>query len=432
MSRNYYLDDDVICSLDEQKTIIEWTKKNYHLFKKNGFNRYNCLMSNFDHIPQCVWNIKNKIISRENLYNYQQEPLYKDSLGYMFDDSQLHVHIDPNVGNLIHTRFNVYVKLPSEGGYPIYNGKVLRLKERTYLCCRAGLEPHFCQKVKGDRIILSYGFLMPIDVINKINYYYQYDIGYTIQKKFLHYFISNFDNNFLTKYKTYFDNYKITLCETNLDLTSLKQLNNASLIVNLNPINYQELIKEFKYFNFKYSVKGISTKLIDMCKLSDIDKTNSIDNGSNFYIFENLLDEPEKINIIKKYFKYPLDLTNIRVNRFYYGNKYTGTHLHSHSPALNYLFDGIKLWLIVEFSKENFSYLKLNNYIYDVDLLEKKNQNILDWFLLNAIKIKNDIIDSLLIIQKKNEIIYIPDNCFHAVINLTNVSGMTISWNKLE
>lgn len=422
MLRNYYFDDDVICSIEEQKHIIEWTKNNYHLFKKNGHNRYNCLISNFNDIPQCVWSIKNKIMFKENLYNYQQEPHYKDSLGYMFDNSQLHVHTDPNVGNLIHTRFNVYVKLPTLGGYPIYNGKVLRLKERTYLCCRAGLEPHFCQKVKGERIILSYGFLMPFNDICKINYYYQCNLNYSVQKKFLYYFILNFNANFILNYNDYFDNNKINTIEINADKLLINKLQNISIINNLQDLNYHDLIKEFKKFDFKYSLDGISTKLIDTCKISDIQE------NSNFYIFENLLNEPDKLNIVKKFFKYPCDLKNLRINRFYYGNKHTGTHLHYHSPALNYLFKGVKLWLIVEFNKENFSYLKLNNHMYNIDLLKKKNINILDWFLLNAVKIKNDIIDSFLIIQKKNEIIYIPDNCFHAVINLTDVLGFTVSW----
>jgi hypothetical protein len=86
----------------------------------------------------------------------------------------LHEHTDPNEGELIHTRFNVYVQIPEIGGYPIYNNILCKLKERTYICCRAGIDKHYCEKVIGnrERIVLSYGFLLPYDRIKNINYEY--------------------------------------------------------------------------------------------------------------------------------------------------------------------------------------------------------------------------------------------------------------------
>jgi hypothetical protein len=93
----------------------------------------------------------------------------------MFDGAQLHEHTDPNQGDLIHTRFNVYVQLPEEGGYPVYAGKTLKLKERTYICCKSGLDLHYCEKCIGkrERVVLSYGFLLPNDRIKNI--FYEYD-----------------------------------------------------------------------------------------------------------------------------------------------------------------------------------------------------------------------------------------------------------------
>ena len=98
----------------------------------------------------------------------------EDSIGYMIDGGKLHKHTDPNVNNLVHTRFNVYVQLPNEGGYPIYSNNLYKLKERRYICCRAGIDYHECQLVKGDRarIVLSFGFLLPVDRVIKIIYDY--------------------------------------------------------------------------------------------------------------------------------------------------------------------------------------------------------------------------------------------------------------------
>ncbi len=96
----------------------------------------------------------------------------------MLNGGQLHKHIDDFDNdydkNLIHTRFNVYVQIPIKGGYPIYNNKLLKLKERTYICCRSGIDEHYCEKVEGDRerVVLSYGFLLPYDRIKNIIYEY--------------------------------------------------------------------------------------------------------------------------------------------------------------------------------------------------------------------------------------------------------------------
>jgi len=345
----------------------------------------------------------------------------------MFDGAQLHSHVDPNVDNLIHTRFNVYIKIPDEGGYPVYNGKVYRLKERTYLCCRAGIEPHYCQKVKGDRIIISYGFLIPYNEISNINYIYQLDIKYILKKKIMEYIIKNthLKSNIIDIYYNFFDNCKIITQKiekfSNLNINLLTNIIN--IIKNDEKINSNDLTNELKKYDFLYSLNGISTKLIRKCKLF-----NST-NDENIYIFEDIKDKNDKINTVKKYLTYPCDIPDIRVNRFYYGNKNTGTHLHNHSPALNYLFSGIKLWLIIEYEKTNLCYLKLNNYFYDINYAKKNNIDILNWFIDNCIKIKNDIDNSYIIIQKSNEIIYIPNNYFHAVLNLSSTCGITISWN---
>jgi hypothetical protein len=170
----YTANDDYIMSEDEQKIIIEWLRKNYLKLNENGFKRYMKNMHKIPDIPNCVWDIKQRIVEKENLQNAIEEPEFSDSIGYMMNGGQLHKHTDPNRYGLIHTRFNVYVQIPEKGGYPIYSDQVLKLKERTYICCRAGIDPHYCEKVEGDkeRIILSYGFLLPIERIQNIKYYY--------------------------------------------------------------------------------------------------------------------------------------------------------------------------------------------------------------------------------------------------------------------
>ena len=174
----YTSNDETVVTEEEQAIIVEWTRNNYKTFQKTGYNRQFQQISYYDkdYVPACIKDIKKRIVDKEKLHNFQQEPLFEDSIGYMTDGGQLHLHSDPNPknSNLIHTRFNVYVQLPLKGGLPIYSDKLCSLKERTYVCCRSGIDKHYCQKVEGprERVIVSFGFLLPYERIENIKYMY--------------------------------------------------------------------------------------------------------------------------------------------------------------------------------------------------------------------------------------------------------------------
>jgi hypothetical protein len=176
MIYKYTKDDDYILSESEQTIIVDWVRKYYKYFYKNGHNKYMQKLEYFDNVPECIWEIKKRIFDKEKLHDYEEEPIFKDSVGYMTDGANLHLHTDPNPENstLIHTRYNVYVQLPYKGGYPIYNNIPCKLKERTYICCRSGIDFHSCVTVEGDRerIVLSFGVLVPRERIENIQYDY--------------------------------------------------------------------------------------------------------------------------------------------------------------------------------------------------------------------------------------------------------------------
>ena len=167
MVNNY--DSTMIMSIEEQQCIINWANKYYRYFKPNGTARQYYIFDSSDKnyskdIPSCIFLIKNRIIKLENLNNCKQEPKFKDFISYITDQGQIHRHIDKNINNLIHTRFNVIVQLPLKGGLPIYNDNIIQVNEREYIRCDSGLYNHYCEKVIGDkaRIIISYGFLVPM------------------------------------------------------------------------------------------------------------------------------------------------------------------------------------------------------------------------------------------------------------------------------
>jgi len=172
----YSINDEPIVSVEEQDQIVKWTRNNYKYFKKNGGNKYMQRIDYFNNLPECIYKIKQRIFDKEELHGYECEPIFRDSIGIMFKGESLHLHTDPNPknNNLIHTRYNVYIQLPEIGGYPIYNNVHCKLKERTYICCRSGIDKHCCAPVEGDkeRIILSFGVLVPMERIQNIYYDY--------------------------------------------------------------------------------------------------------------------------------------------------------------------------------------------------------------------------------------------------------------------
>lgn len=174
----YSSNDDKIITDEEQAIIVEWTRQNYKTFNSTGLNRQMQVLARYpnDYVPACIWEIKQRIVDKENLHDYKQEPIFKDAIGYMTDGGQLHEHTDPNPqnSNLIHTRFNLYVQIPIKGGLPIYNNKLCSLKEGTYICCVSGRDKHYCQKVEGprERIVLSFGYLLPPQRVENIKYLY--------------------------------------------------------------------------------------------------------------------------------------------------------------------------------------------------------------------------------------------------------------------
>lgn len=160
--RYYSKNDDEILNVEEQNEIVEWAQEKYNHFEVVGYNRWRCVLEYAPEYPKIIDIVKQRIIEIENLQNSIQEPIYKDSIVYMKNGSKLNRHTNPNNGNLIHVRFNVYVQIPKKGGMPIYNDILYEIKERRYICCKSGIDFHECTQVSGDRerIILSYGFLM--------------------------------------------------------------------------------------------------------------------------------------------------------------------------------------------------------------------------------------------------------------------------------
>ena len=65
----YTSNDDFTISLGEQNEIVQWIKQNYTKLNNNGFNRFMKSMDEIDNIPPIVWEIKKRIVEKEQLEN---------------------------------------------------------------------------------------------------------------------------------------------------------------------------------------------------------------------------------------------------------------------------------------------------------------------------------------------------------------------------
>lgn len=172
--RTYGSEDEPIISEQEQAEIVKWVKENVKEFNINGYNRWKQHLDYFDSIPTIFEVVKQRIVKKERLHGYEQEPEFRDSVGYMFNGGKLHEHMDSGLDGKEHVRFNVYVQLPEKGGRPIYGGIYHDIKERQYICCRASIDKHEATMCVGlrARIIISYGFLIPLDKLGEVKYNY--------------------------------------------------------------------------------------------------------------------------------------------------------------------------------------------------------------------------------------------------------------------
>jgi hypothetical protein len=149
---------------ETQNFLVNWTNSNISNFRNNpiGYGRKNKTITNEDSIYEIVQNIKRKIMEVENLDSTTIDFSHRDYVGVNLEGAFIHTHLDYNDGDLIHTRWNLILSYPIDGGHSIYDGEINILEERLIWKCLAGKVYHGSTKVVGlkPRINLSLGFLL--------------------------------------------------------------------------------------------------------------------------------------------------------------------------------------------------------------------------------------------------------------------------------
>jgi hypothetical protein len=154
-----------ILSIDKERMIFNSNNEGYffncEVMQENASKKINNL----------IRDIKNRIIFAEKLNKtHIESPIeLEDFIYIMPPGTKLHKHKDVNITGMYHIRFNLLLQKAEVGGICVYGGKKVLCKEKCYVLCRSGIDLHGSTQVEGNkpRIVISYGFNIPIDTINE-------------------------------------------------------------------------------------------------------------------------------------------------------------------------------------------------------------------------------------------------------------------------
>ena len=154
-----------IISKKELDFILKFININKDLFEENGFspNRNFLTLPKESNTPSLFFDIKKRILDKENIKNnYIDDSTYGDYIGYITNGGKIHYHNDPTITGYDHIRFNLFLSVPKNGGFPIYNGVTIPVTVGDYVRCNSSKEYHECEMVEGDipRIVKSYGIYL--------------------------------------------------------------------------------------------------------------------------------------------------------------------------------------------------------------------------------------------------------------------------------
>lgn len=164
-----------------------------------------------------------------------------------------------------------------------------------------------------------------------------------------------------------------------------------------------------------YTRRGNTIHTIGEIKFSELTAEN--------YIWEDICNDND-LEIIGKIVKFPSMKIPIRNAHIYKGSKGTGSHIHYHTYVANYLIKGKKLWYIFPHTDHNKEVIKKDGYVK----MAKQRLSVNVWLMRKKRMLEKKIEGLQIIEQYEGEILCLPTNWFHIVLNLEDVMGVAYSW----
>lgn len=110
--------------------------------------------------------------------------------------------------------------------------------------------------------------------------------------------------------------------------------------------------------------------------------------------------------------------------KLYLGDSGSGSHLHYHYAAVNYLVSGKKKWIIFPNNEHNTNYVNSLGFVRG----ESLNITVSSWINRNERKLKENIQDLQILTQEEGTAFLVPNQFYHLVLNLEPSMGIVISY----
>lgn len=185
----------------------------------------------------------------------------------------------------------------------------------------------------------------------------------------------------------------------------------------------EDLIYAVKDLEVDYSDAGNSTQAIGRMTVKKF-LSRPYEENDQLYVFHNSLQDEIMFPIFRRLIPPPQTTKIIRISRLYIGHKGSGTHVHNHSIAVNYLIQGRKLWFTFPFTEHNSQ--MLDNIIAKYGSITRTS--VLDWLNMNYDYLLQNMTNFQTHTQEQGDCMMVPADYYHGVINLENVIGITYSW----
>lgn len=108
-----------------------------------------------------LFEIQKNLLQYYNFRDFYIDPEFGIMISYSEEGHEVHKHIDNNYRDAdIHTRINVMISKPEEGGLAVIDNQVIDVEENEPWLCVAGYYEHYSTKVKGKkpRLVISFGY----------------------------------------------------------------------------------------------------------------------------------------------------------------------------------------------------------------------------------------------------------------------------------
>lgn len=143
---------------EERLFFLDWINKNI-----SSNRRVILSPEDISNAPlELIEKYKSQIIQLENIKNFLSKAKSGNFVWIEGENSTINYHFDNNFDKYVHTRYNLILSYPEQGGHSIYGDKVNVLKERMLWKCIAGKVKHGATKVIGikPRVTLSFSFFI--------------------------------------------------------------------------------------------------------------------------------------------------------------------------------------------------------------------------------------------------------------------------------